>query len=168
MTTINIKAQLHLTKSDERVFKQFTYLSATFGGEVFFQSHQRIARFLEISVSTVRRAIKKLTSLGVLLVQQDIGQSNYYQIDYTKLEELLTLKSTNSISLLDLFKNSVINKANPILQTKFNRFGLKDDEILVRFITFKNTYDAWLNKIYSDDYMTAVNIALGTLGGFHA
>lgn len=162
--------KLQITKSDDRVLKQFTYLSAYFGGEVFHQSHSRIANFLKISVSTVRRAIKKLTDLGIVLIQHDDGQSNYYQIDFNRLQDLLNHKPKNSISLLDLFQNSVIVNAQPTIKTKFDRYGLKDDEIFERFIAWKTANDAWLERIYSDDYMLALNVSLGMMnwGGFDA
>lgn len=161
--------KLQITKSDDRVLKQFTYLSAHFG-EVFHQSHSRIANFLDISISTVRRAIKKLTDLGILLIQHDDGLSNYYTVDFNRLNDLLNHKPKNSISLLDLFKNSVINNAQQIIKTKFERYGLRDDAIFERFIAWKTTNDAWLERIYSDDYMLALNVSLGMMNwsGFDA
>ena len=66
----------------------------------WFHSHEQWAKTLSFySVSTIKRSITTLRQVGLLLIEKLSAkkwlQTNYYSIDYQKLNELFDLSTSN-------------------------------------------------------------------------
>ncbi|WP_174213431.1 hypothetical protein [Aliivibrio sp. EL58] len=158
---------IELTYSTKRVLKQLTYLTTNHFShfEWFYQSHQQLARFLDMSISTVRRSIETLISQKILDVDHRKGTSNMYRLNLERLDELLTEEPTPSnekrvSSLIEVFRNTIVKREDKSFLDNFVKYGIKHEPIFKRFVSFTVGYKKWLQGVISDNDLESFLVGL--------
>jgi len=75
------KIPAKLFESDLSAHARLAYAALdSHGPRKIFPGHKRLARLMNVSISTVRRALRELQGRGWLVIQQRIGTSNLYEL----------------------------------------------------------------------------------------
>lgn len=142
MATATFLQKLHycLQKNDVVIYQQRRY---------WFHSYQQWVETLGFySISTIKRVISKLKAAGVLIIKklsaQKWLQTNYYSIDYQKLEQLFVLaqplmrcKPATTSSVKEVAKMSFPQskaEIRPVVEKKGDSFALPDytDQLVLK------------------------------------
>jgi hypothetical protein len=144
-----------------------------FGGKEFYQSYSQIEDELCFTEHTIKQSIKKLNEKNVISVtKKGMPAKNYYLVDLTRVEELLSLdreKSPNKsevsltgenhptselkITSLDREKSTDLSSDNHLTKKRNNKKELKKEINNKSLYKAKNeSLNKEMNKVLASDF----------------